>query len=73
MAGTVLGKRGLAHLPRVGLPPYLGEMENPGSLAARDGLEGLRRVVVIYSERELSPGITVSFILQNPILYFWRK
>lgn len=53
--------------------PYPGEMENPGSLAAGDDLESLRRVVVTCSETALSPGITVSLIFQNPILYFWRK
>lgn len=67
------GKRGLAHLARVGLSPYLGEMENAGSLAARNDLKGLRRVVVTCPETELSPGITVPLILQNPSLYFWRK
>lgn len=53
--------------------PYLGEMENAGSLAARNDLKGLRRVVVTCPETELSPGITVPLVLQNPSLYFWRK
>lgn len=71
MAGAVLGwQMGVTHLAAVGLSPYLGEMESPGSLAARDDLESLRRVAVTCSETTLSAGINVSLILHNLILYF---
>lgn len=64
---------GVAKGAGVGLSLYVGEMENTGSLAARGDLESLRRVVVTCSETVLSPGVTVFLILQNLILYFWRK